>query len=200
MSMIKGDDLRGKELFNFLIESFSNIISFCNDKAPIYICNNWHCSHIYYSVFKKLNLNLDAWVVWNKDWLSVGHGDYRSNHEFIFYSKRKSSFYAPKGTEHDVWTIRKLSPDKKIHTTQKPVELVERAIHNSSLINQIILDNFGGSGSTLIACEKLKRKCYMMEIDPHYIDVIVKRYKNYTGKKAKLIENFKNRMLVYQVK
>lgn len=132
---------------------------------------------------------MDAWIVWNKDWLSVGHGDYRSNQEFIFYSKRGSSFYDPKGTKQDVWTIRKLSPDKKMHTTKKPILLIERAIQNSSLIKNSILDVFGGSGSTLIACEKLNRKCYMMEIVPHYVDVIIKRYENYTGNKVELIEN-----------
>jgi len=74
------------------------------------------------------------------------------------------------------------------HPTQKPIALAERAIKNSSQLNNIILDLFGGSGSTLIACEKLGRRCYMMEIDEHYCDVIRTRWEDYTGKKAVMID------------
>ncbi len=69
----------------------------------------------------------------------------------------------------------------------KPVELCERAISNSSLVNNIVLDPFGGAGSTLIACEKLDRKCFMMELDPVYCDVIIQRWENFTGKTAEQI-------------
>ena len=68
------------------------------------------------------------------------------------------------------------------HPTMKPVALCEKAIANSSKVDNIVLDPFGGSGSTLIACEKLGRRCYMMEIDEHYCDVIIKRYEDFTGK------------------
>ena len=70
------------------------------------------------------------------------------------------------------------------HPTPKPIELICKALKNSSKQEDIILDVFGGSGSTLIACEQLNRKCYMMELDPHYIDVIIQRWENFTGEKA----------------
>ena len=76
---------------------------------------------------------------------------------------------------------------KYVHPTQKPVELIVKALKNSSKKDDIIIDCFGGSGSTLIACEKTNRKCRMMELDPKYIDAIIKRWEDYTGKKAELI-------------
>lgn len=84
-----------------------------------------------------------------------------------------------------MWEIKKDSNYK--HPTQKPVELPARAIKNSSKIGQNIVDLFGGSGSTLIACEQLNRKCFMMELDEHYCDVIITRWENLTGKKAVLL-------------
>ena len=72
----------------------------------------------------------------------------------------------------------------ELHPTMKPVKLIARQVKNSSRINEKVLDLFGGSGTTLITCEQLNRKCYMMELDPHYVDVIIKRWEEFTGKKA----------------
>lgn len=188
MQMILNDDLEGAELQNFINIVIYNLINLSKTSAPLYICNNWHCFETFVNAFKKNKLELNAFIIWNKDWMSVGHSDYRSNHEFIFYSKRQSNFYAPKGTENDVWTIRKLSPDKKVHTTEKPIALSSRAITNSSKKEDIIVDLFGGSGSTLMACEQLNRNCYTMELDPKYVDVIINRWETFTGKKAVLIK------------
>lgn len=112
-------------------------------------------------------------IVWKKNNFGMGTG-YRGQYELCFYW---GNF---KGSDSDVWEI-----DKDIHykhPTQKPVALAERAITNSK--PHIVIDLFGGSGSTLIACEKLGRKCFMMEIDEHYCDVIIKRWEDFTGKKA----------------
>ena len=188
MQMILNDDLEGAELQNFINVVIYNLKLFTKSRAPFYVCNNWHCFETFVESFKINKLKLNAFIIWNKDWMSVGHGDYRSNHEFIFYSKRDGDFYAPKGTENDVWTIRKLSPDKKVHTTEKPVEVSGRAIKNSSKKEDIVLDLFGGSGSTLIASEQLDRYCYTMELDPKYVDVIINRWEAFTGKKAVKIE------------
>lgn len=93
-------------------------------------------------------------------------------------------WYGP-SDEKTVWELKK-EPRNDYHPTQKPVELPERAITNSSKNGQIIMDLFGGSGSTLIACEKTGRKARLMELDPKYCDVIVKRWEDFTGKKARL--------------
>lgn len=86
-----------------------------------------------------------------------------------------------------MWDFGGYDKSKNVHPTQKPLFLPSEAINNSSKKGQTVLDVFGGSGSTLIACEQLNRRCYMMELDPKYCDVIVKRWENLTGKKAKKI-------------
>lgn len=97
-------------------------------------------------------------------------------------SLKELNFVGPT-TENTVWDIEK-DRDNKLHPTQKPIKVPARAISNSSNIDGKVLDLFGGSGSTLIACEQLNRNCYMMELDPKYIDVIIKRWEEFTGKKA----------------
>lgn len=114
-------------------------------------------------------------IVWKKNGFGMGSG-YRGQYEVCFYY---GNF---KGSDSDVWEIPK--DISYIHPTQKPTALAERAIKNSN--PKTVIDLFGGSGSTLIACEKLNRKCFMMELDPIYCDVIVQRWENFTGKRAVL--------------
>lgn len=89
--------------------------------------------------------------------------------------------------QSDVWDFDRPSKSDE-HPTMKPVSLVARAITNSSKMGDAVFDHFGGSGTTLIACEQLNRKCYMSELDPRYCDVIIKRWENFTGKKAVLVQ------------
>lgn len=115
-------------------------------------------------------------IVWNKKSFGMG-GPYRRQHEFCAYwGKFKST------TETDVWDFSRAT--KYMHPTQKPTDLCARAIKNSSKHDDIVLDLFGGSGSTLIACEQTGRICYMMEIDPAYVSVIIERWEQFTGKKG----------------
>ena len=101
---------------------------------------------------------------------------------------RLSVGVAGPANETDLWHVKKVTPQKMIHLTEKPVELAVRAIKNSSLQGENVLDLFGGSGSTLIACEQTGRKAYLMELDPLYCDVIVQRWEQFTGKKAERVE------------
>jgi len=127
-------------------------------------------------------------LIWNKNRqnFSLGRLDYEYKHEPILYTwKKKHVFYGKGEFKNSVWDIDKeLKCDK--HPTMKPIALIENALLNSSLVNNNVLDLFLGSGSTLIACEKLNRRCFGCEIDPHYVDVIVKRCEDFTGKKAVL--------------
>ena len=120
-----------------------------------------------------------------KDSLVLGMSDYHSIHEPIIYGWFKGdshSYYGDK-KQTTVWECKR--PRKNdLHPTMKPIELVEKAIKNSSKSDDILYEPFGGSGSTLIACEKTKRKCCMMELDPKYCDVIIKRWQDFTGKEA----------------
>ena len=116
-------------------------------------------------------------IIWRKNNFGMGRG-YRGQYELCMY------FGEFKGSDSDVWDVKKDHVAGYRHPTQKPVELALRALKNSSIENDIILDPYAGSGSTLIACEQANRVCYAMELDPGYIDVIIKRWENYTGKEA----------------
>jgi DNA modification methylase len=122
-------------------------------------------------------------IIWVKNNHVLGRCDYNYKHEPLFFGwTTKHKFYGGGEFKTSVWEVDK--PLKNaLHPTMKPVRLIENALLNSSEKNQICLDPFGGSGSTLIACEKTNRKCFMMELEPLYIDVIVKRWEDFTGKK-----------------
>ncbi|MBI2191982.1 MAG: site-specific DNA-methyltransferase [Planctomycetes bacterium] len=109
------------------------------------------------------------------------------NHEWCFYGWREGAahYFNPEiNNATDVWSIKKVNPQSMVHLTEKPVELAVRAMTYSSRPGENVLDLFGGSGSTLIAAEKTGRRAYLMELDQLYADVIVRRWEEYTGKKA----------------
>ena len=167
---IKNDNLKDESFRNFLHDSLSYI------KCPKYVCCNWQSSFNFILALKKPN----GLIVWDKCSIGLGKG-YRNQHEFIlFYGKLDHD------SESNVWTIKRDSINEYNHPTQKPIQVPARAIKNSSSINDNVLDLFGGSGSTLIACEQTNRACYMMELDPHYCDVIIKRWEEFTSQKAVL--------------
>jgi len=115
----------------------------------------------------------------------MGHGDYHYKHEPILYGwnkEGKHQFYGDR-SQTTVWEVNRPTKSKE-HPTMKPIELITRAIMNSSKGEDIVLDLFLGSGSTLIACEKTNRICYGMELSEKYMDVIIKRWEDYTGQKA----------------
>ncbi len=131
-------------------------------------------------------------LIWvkNQPTFSIGRLDYDYQHEPIAYGWKQGANHKwfGKGVfTKSVWQIDR-QHENKLHPTMKPVALMENAIANSTMLSGSILDLFGGSGSTLIACEKLGRRCYMMEIDEHYCDVIIKRWEDFTGKQAVRID------------
>ena len=124
----------------------------------------------------------DGWVIWDK------RGDMASNN-FADGEMAWCSFHTPVRIYKQVWSgmIREGEHEKRVHPTQKPVRLLGEILKDFTKENEIILDCFGGSGSTLIACEQINRQCYMMEYEPHYIDVIIDRWEKLTGEKAVLL-------------
>jgi site-specific DNA-methyltransferase (adenine-specific) len=123
----------------------------------------------------------------NQPTFSMGRLDYDYKHEPIMYGWKKThNFYGKGQFTKSVWEIDK-PKESKLHPTMKPIALIANALLNSSVEGNNILDLFGGSGSTLIACEQLNRKCYMMELEPKYVDVIIARWENLTGQKAEKI-------------
>ncbi len=130
--------------------------------------------------------HLSATIIWVKNSLVMGHGDYHYQHEPILYGWNKNgvhNFYGDR-TNTTIWNVDRPSASK-MHPTMKPIALVAKAIVNSSKSEDVILDLFGGSGSTLIAAEQTGRTCYMMELDPKYCDVIRKRYDNFVNNSDK---------------
>lgn len=156
------------------------------DDSFIYICLDWRRSHELVPYLK------DRWkftnlIIWDKMVHGLG-SDYKYTHEFIHVCKKGKPATAnnKEGEKEyqDVWRIQRKMGRDKDHATKKPIELCERAIRHGSKYKQIVLDLFGGSGSTLIAAEKNNRICNMMELDDKYCDVIINRWQDFTGKEA----------------
>ena len=122
-------------------------------------------------------------IVWNKNQSPMGGGNFRKKYEPIVYGYFNNNFYGKEYSEDDVWDIDRTRKND-LHPTMKPIPLIEKAIGYSSKKNGSVLDLFLGSGSTLIAAEKLNRKCYGMELDEKYCDVIIERWEQFTGQKA----------------
>ena len=167
----KNDNLSDVSFTQFIEQILQNLKKL--NINTYYICCNWS----FYGILQK-QLKPKACIVWAKNVFGLGRG-YRHQHEFILFD---GFIDASIKNESDLWNIAKDSQYQ--HPTQKPVALSLRALKNSSREKNIVLDLFGGSGSTLIGCEKLDRICYMMELDPKYCDVIVKRWEQWTGEKA----------------
>lgn len=137
----------------------------------------------YYSSFDRVGLQCRSLVIWDKGNHTLSNSDYMSMYEPMFYGwVNNHKFYGGKNGM-DIWRIKRTAKND-LHPTMKPVELVEKAIDDGSQVNGIVLDLFGGSGSTMIASEKKNRICRMMELDPKYCDVIIKRWQDFTGEKA----------------
>lgn len=171
---IENDNL-GSEFPQFLEKVIKNIFSFSS--GAIYICMSSSEIDSLQSTFKRLGGHWSTFIIWAKDTFTLGRSDYHRQYEPILYGWKEgiSHYFCGDRSQGDVWEFPK--PKKNdVHPTMKPVELCERAILNSSKPGGIVLDLFGGSGSTLIACAQSKRKCRMMEFEPKYCDVILKRY------------------------
>lgn len=126
-----------------------------------------------------------SYIIWVKNHFTIGFANYRRQYEIILYGWPKDSnhYWCGKRDQSDVWEIDK-EPKSHLHPTMKPIALCERAISNSSKTGDIVLDCFAGSGSTLMACQRLNREARLIELDPKYVDVIIKRWQKATGMKA----------------
>lgn len=161
----------------------------------------WHAAYFTHIVAKNLidcGYEIVSNIIWVKQHFALSHGDYHWQHDSCWYVVKKGHKHNWQGARDQATTWDILSnnsfgnanPEKTWgHGTQKPVECMARPIQNNSKPGEYVYDPFGGSGTTLIACEKLGRKCFMMEISPVYVDVIIQRWQEFTGKKATLETN-----------
>ena len=181
---IKNDNL-GEEFYRFLYDACVNILTVT--KGSTYICMSSSELHTLQTAFKEAGGHWSTFVIWAKNTFTLGRADYQRQYEPILYGWKEGTehFWCGARDQGDVWFVDK--PRKNdLHPTMKPVELVERAIRNSSKSRDTVLDPFGGSGTTLIACEKAGRSAGLVEMDPKYVDVIVKRWQAFSGQAATL--------------
>ena len=184
---IMNDNL-GDGFAQFLTDSLSNLMMFCQGSA--YVCMSSSELHTLYNAFITAGGKWSTFIIWAKNTFTLGRADYQRQYEPILYgwNAEHKHYWCGDRDQADVWEYNK--PVKNdLHPTMKPVELVERAITNSSRSGDVVLDGFGGSGSTLIAAEKTGRKARLVELDPKFCDVIVRRWEEFTGKKAELLED-----------
>jgi DNA modification methylase len=179
---IKNDNLKDEEFYKFLFDAFKNMHDNMADDASIYVFHADTKGHIFRKAFDDAGFYLSGVCQWVKQSLVLGRSPYQWKHEpclFGWKKKGKHKWYAGR-TETTVWEFDKPSKSD-LHSTMKPIPLVAYPIKNSSMTNCIVLDPFGGSGSTLIACEQTDRICFTIELDEKFVDVIVKRYIEQAG-------------------
>lgn len=167
-----------------ILDFFPSIQLVCN--GFIFICTTWKVLDKWIPLFKKYH-DLTNMIIWNKGGGGIGDlkHTFSTDYEVILCTNNGKEITGKR--IGSVWTIKKNSSSEYVHPTQKPIKLSEFAIRNTTERGDIVLDLFGGSGSTLIACEQMDRRCRMMEYDPAYCDVIVNRWEKFTGNKAELI-------------
>lgn len=180
---INNDDRGGLE--ELLRGAFGNYLSTSKSGASCYVFHSDKCADIFHKVFREF-FHFSSMIIWAKNSLTLSRTDYQSQHEPCLYGWMNNgthSFFGDR-KQVSVWKFDKERVEG--HTTPKPVALIEKALSNSSKGDDVVSDFFGGSGSTLIACEKSGRINMSMELDPKYCDVIVKRWQDFTGKEATL--------------
>ncbi|MGH1471593.1 MAG: site-specific DNA-methyltransferase [Cellvibrionaceae bacterium] len=179
---IMNDNL-GDDFYQFLKDALTNLLSVT--KGACYIAMSSSELDTLQKAFRDAGGKWSTFIVWAKNTFTLGRSDYQRQYEPILYGWREGNdhFWCGARDQGDVWFFNK--PVKNdLHPTMKPVELVERALRNSSKSRDIVLDLFGGSGSTLIACEKTGRAARLIELDPKYVDVIIRRWQDYSGEQA----------------
>jgi len=192
---IAGDNLSGDAYRALLEGSLKIAFDAASSGAPIYMFHASTLADVALAAFKAAGWRLSACLVWIKSVPTFGRGDYHWAHEGLLYGWRPGGQHRWYGgrSERTVWETGRESSavastsDCHLHPTQKPVALLERAISNSSRAGDRVFDPFLGSGSTLIACERLARRCVAAEIDPQFADVAVRRWERSTGEEAELI-------------
>jgi DNA modification methylase len=177
------NDNLGDGFYDFLLAALTPTIANC--RGGIYVAMSSSELDVLQSAFREAGGKWSTFVIWAKNTFTLGRSDYQRQYEPILYGwpEGATRHWCGDRDQSDVWQIKK--PHKNdLHPTMKPVELVERAIRNSSRPGNVVLDPFGGSGTTLIAAEKSGRLARLIELDPKYVDVIVRRWQDWTGKKA----------------
>jgi len=184
---IRGDRMSGADFKHFLESAFRSCRMVAKSGASMYVCHSSSWQRELQNALEATGFELRCQIIWAKNTFAWGFGRYKFQHEPIFYchvAGQKDPWYGDK-SQSTLWEEKKPAANR-LHPTMKPVELIERALVNSSKAGDVVVDLFGGSGSTLIGCERRGRHARLMEIDPRYADCICRRWEEYTGKRAVL--------------
>ena len=186
---IKNDSMDDSAFRSFLYDAFSLAFSFMKNGASFYI---WHADlegYNFRGAIIDCGQKIRSCLIWNKPSIVMGRSDYHWKHEPCLYGWKDGASHLWATDRKQSTVIDFVSKVKKndLHPTMKPVELIEYQILNNTKGQDIVLDLFGGSGTTIIACEKSGRNARVMELDPKYCDVIVKRWEEFTGQTATLV-------------
>ncbi len=184
---IMNDNL-GDGFYDFLLAACENLLAVT--KGSVYVCMSSSELDRLQKAFRDAGGKWSTFIIWAKNHFTMGRSDYQRKYETILYGWKEGNdhFWCGDRNQSDVWFFDK--PVKNdLHPTMKPVALVEQAIKNSSKTHDIVLDLFGGAGSTLIACENNRRQARLMEMDPKYVDVIVKRWQKFSGGEARRLSD-----------
>jgi DNA modification methylase len=184
---IKGDRMSDAEFKQFLEAAFRSYRIALKPGASLYVCHSSSWQREFQNALESAGFEVRCQIIWAKNTFAWGFGRYKFQHEPMFYAHvagQKDPWYGDK-SQSTLWEEKKPAANT-LHPTAKPVELVERALLNSSKAGDVVVDMFAGSGSTLVGCERRGRKARLVEIDPRYADCILRRYEEYTGKQAKL--------------
>lgn len=186
----KGNTIMGDLTSTAIPFAFEIAVTICTkEKSHFYFCGGETNIQLYQKLFDRYLHILPKHLIWVKNGFVMKQSGYHNQYEIIYHGYKVGSgglWYGGRTEDEasDVWQIKRDSSSTYLHPTQKPIDLPLRAIKNSTPKNGLVVDLFGGSGSTLIACEQLGRACYAMELDPHYVDVILKRWEQFTGQEA----------------
>lgn len=203
LGKIMNDNMTEEEFIDFTLKFIKVMKGSLKTGGVFYMCSGWSSYPIFMYAIKMNEMVFANPIVWIKNNTTLGWNDYKYKYEMVIKGKARKKkkkkkksipiLYGWNGGKHyfvdtrfesDVWEIKRRASNTMIHPTQKPIALINKAIKNSSKRGELILDMFGGSGPTLISCEKLDRICRINELDPIYCDVIIDRWEQYTGKKA----------------
>ena len=177
---IQNDKMEDSTFYLFLLDAFTNMFEHTKKGGAIYVCHADTEGLNFRNAYKNAGFKLAECLIWVKNALVLGRQDYHWRHEPILYGWKEGAahYFIDDRTQDTIWEYNKPKRNEE-HPTMKPLELVGKAIANSSRVDETVLDLFGGSGSTLIAADQLGRSAYLMELDEKFVDVIIKRFVRY---------------------
>ena len=191
---IQNDAMSDNDFKMFLNDVFASYRAMCKDTAGLYICHPHRYQREFQNAMETCGFEIRCQIIWAKNTFAWGFARYKFQHEPIFYAyiKGESDAWYGDKTQSTLWEENKPAANR-LHPTMKPVALVTRAISNSTVPRDTVLDLFGGSGTTLIACEQTGRYARLMELDPKYCDVIIERYVRLVGNNGITLNGVINR-------